>query len=263
MSEALFLEEVGDDGVAWLTLTRSEVHNAFNDTLISALTRSLESLQDDERVRVVVLGAKGPSFSAGADLNWMKRMAGYSEEENLADARALARLLQVLDGLKQPTVAMIQGPAFGGGVGLIACCDIAIAAESAHFALTEVRLGLIPAVISPYVLAAIGERAARRYMLSAERMTAREAQAIGLIHEVVPDEQLQARTDRVLKALLTCGPEAQAEAKALIFAVAGKPRGEAVIEDTARRIARVRAGAEGKEGLAAFLEKRKPKWLDG
>ena len=261
MSEALFLEEVGDDGVAWLTLTRGEVHNAFNDTLIAALTRSLESLQSDERVRVVVLTAKGPSFSAGADLNWMKRMAGYSEEENLADARALARLLQVLDRLKQPTVAMVQGPAFGGGVGLIACCDIAIAAESAHFALTEVRLGLIPAVISPYVVAAIGERAARRYMLSGERMSAREAEAIGLLHEVVPDEQLEARTGRLLKALLACGPNAQAEAKALIFAVARRPLDQAVIENTAQRIARVRAGDEGQEGLAAFLEKRKPKWL--
>ena len=260
MSEALFLEEVGDDGVAWLTLTRGEVHNAFNDTLIAALTRSLESLQDDARVRAVVLTAKGPSFSAGADLNWMKRMAGYSEAENLADARALARLLQDLDRLSRPTVAMVQGPAFGGGVGLIACCDIAVAAESAYFALTEVRLGLIPAVISPYLVAAIGERAARRYMLTGERLTAAQAEAIGLVHEVVPDEQLEARTERILKALLACGPTAQAEAKDLVFAVGRRPLDETVMEDTAKRIARVRAGDEGQEGLAAFLEKRKPKW---
>lgn len=260
MEEPLFLEEVGDNGVARVTLTRTHVHNAFNDNLIEELTRSLRGLESDGRVRVVVLAAQGKSFSAGADLNWMGRMAGYTKAENLRDARALADLMRTLNDLSKPTLALVQGPAFGGGVGLVACCDIALAAETASFALTEVKLGLIPAVISPYVISAIGERAARRYFLTAERFSATEAARLGLIHQVVPDEQLESRAVRVLEALLAGGPKTQAAAKALIFAVAKRPLDDDVVEDTARRIAEVRVAAEGREGIKAFLQKRKPDW---
>ena len=262
MEEPLFLEEVGDNGVARITLTRTNVHNAFNDNLIEELTRSLRGLESDRRVRAVVLAAQGKSFSAGADLTWMGRMAGYTAAENLQDARALADLMRSLNDLNKPTLALVQGPAFGGGVGLVACCDIALAAESASFALTEVKLGLIPAVISPYVISAIGERAARRYFLTAERFSATEAARLGLVHQVVPDEQLESRAVRVLEALLAGGPKAQAAAKALIVAVAKRPLDDELVEDTARRIAEVRVGAEGREGIKAFLEKRKPKWCE-
>jgi methylglutaconyl-CoA hydratase len=260
MEEPFFLEEVGENGVARITLTRSHVHNAFNDQLIAELTRSLNGLESDERVRVVVLAAQGKSFSAGADLAWMKRMAAYDAGENLEDARALAELMRTLNDLAKPTLALVQGPAFGGGVGLIACCDIAIAAETVSLALTEVRLGLIPAVISPYVVAKIGESAARRYFLTAERMTAAEALGLGLVHQVVPDEQLEARGVRVVETLLAGGPKAQAASKDLISVVAGRARDAALIEETARRIAEVRVDEEGREGIAAFLEKRKPNW---
>ncbi len=260
MEEPFFLEETGDNGVARITLTRVHVHNAFNDLVIAELTRSLAGLESDRRVRVVVLTAQGDSFSAGADLNWMKRMAGYGKAENLEDARALARLMRGLNELSKPTLALVQGPAFGGGVGLVACCDIAIAAESASFCLSEARLGLIPAAISPYVIAAMGERAARRYFLSAERFSAAEARRLGLVHEVVPDEQLEARGERVVKAVLAGGPGAQRAAKELIFAVAGRPLDDGLVEDTAQRIAELRVGREGREGIAAFLDKRKPDW---
>jgi len=261
MLRPLFLEEIDDDGVAWLVLTRPDVHNAFNDTLISELTTVLDGLGTDERVRAVVLSARGRSFSAGADLNWMKRMAGYSEEENLNDARALAGLMRTLYELPKPTIALVQGPAYGGGVGLIACCDIAVAAETANFCLSEVTLGLIPAVIAPYIVAAIGERPARRYFLTAEKFTAREARRIGLIHETVPDEALQDTGKRIIRALLKGGPEAQVAAKDLVLAVAARAIDDDVVEDTAGRIARIRASDEAQEGIAAFLEKRKPKWI--
>lgn len=262
MEEPLFLEEVGDNGVARITLTRGHVHNAFNDNLIEELTRSLRGLESDGRVRAVVMAAQGKSFSAGADLTWMGRMAGYTAAENLQDARALAGLMRTLNDLSKPTLALVQGPAFGGGVGLVACCDIALAAESASFALTEVKLGLIPAVISPYVVSAIGERAARRYFLTAERFSAVEAARLGLVHQVVPDEQLESRALRVLKALLAGGPKAQAAAKALIFAVAKRPLDDDLVEDTASRIAEVRVAAEAREGIKAFLAKRKPDWCE-
>ncbi len=260
MEEPFFLEEIGETGVARITLTRTRVHNAFNDLLIAELTRSLEGLESDPRVRAVVLAAQGNSFSAGADLTWMERMAGYGKDENLEDARALAELMRRLNTLAKPTLALVQGPAFGGGVGLVACCDIAIAAETASFCLSEVRLGLIPAVISPYVVAAVGERAARRYFLTAERFSAAEALRLGLVHEVVADEQLEVRGERLVKALLTGGPKAQSAAKELIFAVSNRPPDDSLVEDTARRIAEVRAGEEAREGIAAFLQKRKPQW---
>ncbi|MFQ5775490.1 MAG: enoyl-CoA hydratase/isomerase family protein [Kiloniellaceae bacterium] len=263
MLQPLFLEEITDDGVARITLTRPEVHNAFNDTLIVELSAALQGLGTDERVRVVVLCAQGRSFSAGADLNWMQRMAGYSEEENLRDARALAGLMRTLNRLPKPTLALVQGPALGGGVGLVACCDIAVAAQTANFCLSEVKLGLIPAVIAPYVIPAMGERAARRYFLSAETFSAREALALGLVHVVVPDEALEDAGKKIIGALMKGGPNAQVAAKDLIFALSGRPIDDDAVEDTAARIARQRASAEGREGIAAFLEKRKPKWLKG
>ena len=254
------MEEIDDDGIARITLTRPEVHNAFNDTLIAELTTALHGLGTDTRVHAVVLAAQGRNFSAGADLKWMQRTAGYSEKQNLEDARALARLMRTLNELPKPTLALVQGRALGGGVGLVACCDIAVAAETANFTLSEVKLGLVPAVIAPYVVAAMGERAARRYILSAETFTARQALALGLVHEVVPDEALEDAGLRILRALLKGGPEAQVAAKDLIFAVTRRPIDEAVIEDTAARIARQRASEEAREGIRAFLGKRNPSW---
>lgn len=252
---------VDERGVATLTINRPEIHNAFDDVLIERLLRALESIEADPGVRVVVLRSEGKSFSAGADLNWMRRMADYGEAENLADARKLASLMERLNGLSKPTIAQVQGATFGGGVGLVACCDMAVAATGAKFSLSEVRLGLIPAVISPYVIAAMGERAARRYFLTAERFDAAEALRLGLLHAVVPEEQLQSQIDTWVDELLKGGPAAQAAAKSLIFAVSRQPGSAAVIEDTARRITAARASDEGKEGLNAFLNKRKPAWL--
>ncbi len=260
MLKPLFLEQVDDDGVAWVTLTRPEVHNAFDDTLIAELSAVLSGFASDERVRAVVLGAQGRSFSAGADLNWMQRMAGYSEPENLDDARSLADLMRTLYELPKPTLALVQGPTYGGGVGLVACCDIAIAAETANFCFSEVRLGLIPAAIGPYVIAAMGARAVRRYFLTAETFSAREAMRFGLVHDVVPDEALRDAGRRVIKALLRGGPNAQLAAKDLILLISGRPLDD-LAEETARRIARLRVSEEGREGIAAFLEKRKPGWL--
>ena len=252
----------GEDAVAHLTLSRPEVHNAFDDALIAELTAALEALAEDSSVRALVLAAEGKSFSAGADLGWMQRMAGYGDEENLADARALARLMATLDALPKPTLALVQGAAYGGGVGLVACCDIVVAAERASFCLSEVMLGLIPAVISPYVIGKIGASAARRYFLTAERFDAQRALVLGLVHEVVAPEALEATGASILGALSAGGPSSQAAAKALIRDLTGRPIDTEVIEETARRIADVRAGQEAREGIAAFLEKRKPSWVN-
>lgn len=255
------LTTVDDRGIATVTLNRAAVHNAFNDAMIADLSAAFTRVGQAADVRAVVLRAVGESFSAGADLEWMRRMAGFGVEENRRDAMALAELMRTLNTLPKPTVAAVQGAAYGGGVGLVACCDIAVTTEEAVFALTEVRLGLIPAVISPYVVAAIGERAARRYFLTAERLSAIEAHRLGLVHEIVPRHMLDAAVDRVLARLLDGGPDAQAAAKDLIFAVAARPVDATLIEDTARRIAEARAGAEGREGIGAFLAKRKPAWV--
>jgi methylglutaconyl-CoA hydratase len=254
------LSQIREDGVATVTLNRAEVHNAFNDALIAEMTEVLRRLRADDKVRAVVLRAEGKSFSAGADLGWMQKMANYGQDENLRDASALAELMRTLNFLPKPTVARVQGAAFGGGVGLAACCDIAIASETAAFSLSEVRLGLIPAVISPYVVAAIGERSARRYFLTAERFDAAEALRIGLVHLVVPEKEIDAAVDAILARLSEGGPAAQCAAKDLIFAVAHRPVDAALIHDTAQRIANIRASSEGREGLAGFLEKRKPAW---
>jgi methylglutaconyl-CoA hydratase len=254
------LVETDPRGVAHLVLNRPERHNAFDDSLISELTEALLELSADASIRAVVLRGAGRSFSAGADLEWMRRVADYSEAANREDASALALLMHTLNGLPKPTLALVQGAAYGGGVGLVACCDIAVAADDAKFALSEVRLGLIPAVISPYVIAAIGPRQARRYFQSAEVIPAARAREIGLVHEVVPAADLAARGELLLATLLEAAPGAQAEAKDLVALCAGREVDEPLLAETGRRIAARRASAEGREGLSAFLEKRTPAW---
>jgi len=249
------------ESVALVVLSRPEVHNAFNATLIGELTRALQELDRDAQVRAVILLGEGKSFCAGADLNWMREMAGYGSDENLADANALAMMLKTLHRLSKPTIARVHGSAFGGGAGLVACCDIAFAAHDATFSFSEAKLGLIPATIAPYVVEAIGARYARRYFVSAERFTAAEAFRIGLVHEIYPLDEMDARINELLGALLVAGPRAQEESKALVRAVAGGPIDDAMIADTAARIARVRGSDEGKEGVAAFLSKRSPRWV--
>ena len=261
VTDALRLDRQG--GVARLTLCRAAKHNAFDDALIAELTRGLRALGSDDTVRSVVLAAEGKSFSAGADLQWMRRMAGHDRAANLADARALAGLMRTLDGLPKPTIAAVQGAAFGGGVGLVACCDIAVASDAARFSLSEVRLGLIPSVIGPYVIAAIGARAARRYFQTAERFDAATALRLGLVHEVVPAAALDGTIDAITAAIGEAGPSAVAAAKALVRDVAAAPLGDELVEDTAARIADIRASAEGREGVTAFLESRPPAWREG
>ena len=248
-------------GVATVTLDRGDKHNAFDDSLIAALADAFRRLGADESVRAMVLAANGRSFSAGADLEWMKRMATAAESENLRDAGTLAEMLRRLHGMPQPTLALVQGAALGGGVGLVACCDIALAADSATFGLSEVRLGLIPATIGPYVVAAIGARAAGRYFLTGERFGANVAHTLGLVHEVVAPAELRAVGERIVAAILASGPKAVREAKALVRALAGRPITDAMIGDTVRRIARIRCGDEAREGFDAFLAKRKPAWV--
>ena len=250
------------NGVALVTLDRPDRHNAFDETMIAELTQALAVIEASPRIRAVVLLGAGASFCAGADLAWMERMAGFSYEENVGDARALARLLQVLSSLPKPTIARIHGPVYGGGVGLVACCDIAVAAMEATFALSEAKLGLIPATIGPYVIEAIGARAARRYFLTAERFDAAEAYRIGLVHDIVPSlEALDERVNELLGHLMLAGPHAQAAAKALVRAVAHRPIDERVVADTAERIATIRATDEAREGIAAFLTRRSPAWV--
>ena len=249
-----------NQGVGTIRMNRPDVHNAFDDVLIAALSAELRRLDGLPEARVIVLAASGKSFSAGADLNWMRRMAKYSQAENLRDGMALAGLMRTLDGMRKPTIARVQGAAFGGGVGLVACCDIAIASMEAVFSLSEVRLGLIPSVISPYVIAAIGEREARRYFLTAERFDAVEARRIGLVHEVVNIDALDAAVANMTAHLLKGGPQALAAAKKLIVDVSRRPMDDALLAETARRIAAIRVEAEGQEGLAAFFDKRPPAW---
>ena len=255
------IEVLHREGVALIGLARPEVHNAFDETLIAELTAAMREAGDDPAVRAVLLHGAGASFCAGADLGWMRRMAGYGRKENLADANALAAMLSAIATCPKPTVARVHGPAYGGGVGLIACCDIAIGANDATFALSEAKLGLIPATIGPYVVAAIGARQARRYFLTAERFDAAEAYRIGLLNDIVLPGELVARVNELLGALLVAGPNAQREAKALIRAVADRPVDAHVIADTAERIATVRASEEAREGIAAFLARRPPAWV--
>jgi methylglutaconyl-CoA hydratase len=247
-------------GIARVTLNRPERHNALDARSISELHRRLERLGADPAVRIVVLQGAGASFCAGADLDYMKSLAEADEHRNFAEALALAQLLETLATLPKPTVAKVNGNAFGGGVGLIACCDVAVGAESTRFALTEVRLGLVPATISPYVVAAIGERASRRLFLTGERLDASQARACGLLHECVRAEELDAAVERVCDDLLRGGPQAQREAKELLREVARGGEGEDLQRSTSARLARLRVSHEAQEGMSAFLEKRAPKW---
>ena len=249
-------------GVGILWLNRPELSNAFNDDMIAELTTALKALEADAAIRAVVLAGAGPAFCAGADLNWMKRMSGYSFAQNHADAMGMATMLHTLYTLKKPTIARVHGAAFAGGVGLVAACDMAVAAYEAEFCLSEVKLGLIPATISPYVVRAMGERASRRYFLSAERFTAAEAYRVGLLSDIAPAAELDGRINELLEQLLLGGPGAQALSKDLIRAVAGTPLTADLVSDTASRIATARASAEGKEGVTAFLEKRAPAWIN-
>ena len=258
MTDSLLIERAGP--VARLRLSRPELHNAFDAELIAILTSALDRLGADPEIRVVVLEGAGASFSAGADLNWMRSMAAASEAANRDDALALARLMRTLDALAKPTIARVHGAAFGGGVGLVACCDIAVAADEAKFGLTESRLGLLPAVISPYVVAAIGARHARRYFASAEIFDAAEAHRVGLLHEVVAADLLDAAIDRQVALLLKAGPIASSSAKRLVAETVRQTDRDALDEANAGLIARLRVSPEGQEGIGAFLQKRPAAW---
>jgi methylglutaconyl-CoA hydratase len=250
------------DKVATVTLNRPDVRNAFNEHTINELSLAFHDLGRNENVRAIVLAANGPAFCAGADLNWMKKMAGYSHEENQADAMQLAQMLRTIYLCPKPVVAKVQGDCYAGGMGLVAACDIAVAVPEANFCLSEVKLGLIPATISPYVIKAMGENAARRYFLTAERFSAQEAHRIGFVHEVVAADALDAKVGEVLKALVGNSPNAVREAKVLVRDVAHRAVDDAMLADTALRIAHIRASGEGREGVQSFLEKRKPGWLN-
>uniref|UniRef100_Q47JY2 Enoyl-CoA hydratase/isomerase n=1 Tax=Dechloromonas aromatica (strain RCB) TaxID=159087 RepID=Q47JY2_DECAR len=259
MFTALEIELNGPVATIWMN--RPDLHNAFDETLIAELTAACVALDQDDDVRVVVLAGRGKSFSAGADLNWMKRAANNGLDDNLNDARALAKMLRTLAELKKPTIARIQGAALGGGMGLAAACDIAVASSKAVFATSEVKFGIIPSAISPYVLRAIGARQATRYFQSAERIDAFRARELGLVHEAVSPEDLDAKIQEIVATLLQGGPLAQAAAKDLIRAVDSRPINDNLVEDTAHRIAHLRATPEAREGIAAFLDKRQPNWI--
>lgn len=260
MSDPLLLQR--DGAAARLRLNRPDLHNAFDADLIATLTSALEGLARDDGVRVVVLEGAGSSFSAGADLHWMRGMAAAGEAENREDALALARLMRTLDELPKPTIARVHGAAFGGGVGLVACCDIAIGVPDAKFGLTESKLGLLPAVISPYVIAAMGARQARRWFATAEIFDAHEAHRLGLLHDVVNPTALDTAVQRQVELLLKAGPIAASSAKALVRRVGAGGDGNALDAANADLIAKLRVSAEGQEGLGAFLEKRKPTWCN-
>lgn len=248
------------DQVATVTLTRPQTRNAFNQRCIAELTWAFDALGHDRHLRAIVLAAQGPAFCAGADLHWMEEMAGYSDDENRADAAQLALMLSTIYLCPHPVVAKVQGDVYAGGMGLVAACDIAVAVDSAQFCLSEVRLGLIPATIAPYVIRAMGQNAARRYFLTAERFSAQEAHRIGLVHEICTAGELDARVEAMVAALTGASPHAVHEAKLLVREIGGAAIDEILIADTAERIAAIRASEEGREGVRAFLDKRKPSW---
>ena len=247
--------------VARITLNRPDVRNAFNDEVIAELTQAFTQVGQDPQVRAVVLAADGPAFCAGADLNWMRRMADYTRAENLADAGALAEMLRTIHSCLKPTIARVQGDVFAGGVGLVAACDMAVSVDTATYCLSEVKLGLIPATISPYVIRAMGARAAQRYFLTAERFSAAEARRIGMVHEVVSADQLDAKVAELTQALISASPNAVRSCKMLVNEVAGRDIDAALIAKTVEGIADIRSSTEGKEGVQSFLQKRKPSWL--
>lgn len=246
--------------IATVTLNRPDVRNAFNEAMIAELTAAFEALNGRDDIRAVVLAANGKAFCAGADLNWMKKMAGFSDEENRADAMRLANMLSAIYRCNKPVIARVNGDAYAGGMGLIAACDIVVAADTARFCLSEARLGLIPATIAPYVIRALGEQASRRYFTTAEQFDCATALRLGLVSEAVSVDQLDATVQQIAETLCANGPHAVRACKQLVQDVAGRMLNEALIEDTAVRIARVRAGAEGREGVASFVEKRAPAW---
>lgn len=249
-----------DNGVVTVTLNRPEVHNAFNEIVIGDLTEALKKAGEEKSARVVVLRGNGKSFCAGGDLNWMRRMADYNHKQNVEDAMRLGTLLKTLNNLPKPTIGLIHGNAFGGGVGLAACCDITIAEETAQFCLSEVRIGIIPSVIAPYVIAAMGQNQSRRYFLTAERFDGKTAERVGLIDEAVPVGKLDEACENLIAELWNGAPGAQARGKKLILDIFGKPIDDAVIQHTVEQIAEARASEEGKEGLSAFLNKTEPAW---
>ncbi|WP_333706161.1 enoyl-CoA hydratase/isomerase family protein [Ottowia beijingensis] len=247
--------------VATVVLSRPDVRNAFNDEVIAELSQAFIQLGDDPQVRAIVLMAEGPAFCAGADLNWMRRMADYSREENEQDAEKLAFMLRTIYECPKPTIARVQGDVYAGGMGLVACCDMAVSVDTANYCLSEVKLGLIPATIGPYVIRAMGPRASHRYFLTAERFSAQQAQRIGFVHEVVPADQLDATVSTWVQALLAASPNAIKECKKLVQYVAGRDITRLLIDHTVKAIADIRASDEGKEGVQSFLNKRKPAWM--
>ena len=255
------LLDIDARGIATVTLNRPEIHNAFDAQLIKSLTDVFKQLDQDDAVRVVILASSGKSFSAGADLNWMQAMANYSYEENLADAQALADMLSTLNSLNKPTIARVHGSAFGGAVGLIACCDMAIGSKLSKFCLSEVKIGLLPATISPYVIDAIGARAARRYFTTAEVFSARRARRLGLLSEAVTEEELDSTITALIDHILRNSPQAVSAAKQLIFKVQNRVIDSKLIHMTCEEIAKIRVSNEGQEGLQAFLQKRPASWV--
>jgi methylglutaconyl-CoA hydratase len=260
MSESTVLISKDARGVATVTINRPQVRNAIDDTVIRSLTEAFKTLHADDGARLVVLTGSGSAFCAGADLGWMRRMAAAADAENFASAKTISAMLRSLNELAKPTIARVNGAAYAAGTGLIAACDIAVAAQEAMFSISEVRIGLVPSTISPYVIAAIGARAARRYFLTGEAFSAAEGHRLGLLHQVVPGSGLDAAVESVVGSLLAGGPQSQARAKRLIADIAGRPVDDALEALTARSIADARASAEGREGIAAFLEKRRPAW---
>ena len=261
MSQPLTLTVEG--AVATITLTQPEIRNAFSDEVIAEITQAFRTAGERPDVRAIVLAAEGPAFCAGANLNWMRRMADYTREENVQDAGMLAEMLRVIYACPKPTIARVQGDVYAGGVGLVACCDIAVSADHVNYCLSETKIGLIPATISPYVIRAMGARAAHRYFLTAERFNAAEALRIGFVHEVVHADELDAKVDTVLKNLLSASPNAVREAKKLVQDVAEREINAQLIAQTVECIADIRASEEGREGVQSFLAKRKPAWLPG
>ena len=259
MTQAIRISAQG--GIATVVLSRPDVRNAFNDEVIAELSQAFIQLGDDPQVRAIVLMAEGPAFCAGADLNWMRRMADYSREENEQDAEKLAFMLRTIYECPKPTIARVQGDVYAGGMGLVACCDMAVSVDTANYCLSEVKLGLIPATIGPYVIRAMGPRAAHRYFLTAERFSAAEALRIGFVHELVPADQLDASVNTWVQALLAASPNAIKECKKLVQYVADRDITRLLIDHTVKAIADIRASDEGKEGVQSFLNKRKPAWM--
>ena len=259
MSQYLSITQTGS--VARITLTMPEIRNAFSDEVIQAITEAFADVGARADVRAVVLAAEGPAFCAGANLNWMLRMADYTREENLADASKLAAMLRTIAECPKPTIARVQGDLYAGGMGLVAACDMAVSVDTAWYCLSEVKIGLAPATISPYVIRAMGARAAQRYFLTAERFGAQEALRMGFVHEVVAAEQLDAKVDELVKALTSASPNAVRACKKLVLDVAGKDIDSQLIAATVEGIADIRASSEGREGVQSFLQKRKPSWL--